>query len=101
MLDRLDRREQFTDVRWQQGRLLLTLQTMKWPKAERDRIDAIERRTAFAFFKGSDEGRSRQYVFVFDSEEECAREVKAHNAALGKRYFQARYLAARNDAKSR
>ncbi|PYJ07653.1 MAG: hypothetical protein DMF06_15095, partial [Verrucomicrobia bacterium] len=80
---------------WKQGRLLLTLQTMKWPQAERDRIDAIERRTAFAYFKEVDEGRSRQYVFIYDSKEECAQAIAAHNRARAKRYFRRPSLAAR------
>ena len=78
----LDMREKFKDVRWQQGRLLSTAQTRRWRKEQRDEVEYIERCTAFANFTAVDEGRSRNYVFRFDSPEECLAAVEWHNYAL-------------------
>jgi len=77
-----DRREEFNNVLWQQGRLLLTNITRRWSKEQRDEADDIERRTAFANFTESDEGRSREYVFQFSSHAECRAAVERHNYTL-------------------
>ena len=81
-MNRPDRREEFKGVPWQQGRLLLTANTRRWSKEQRDEADDIERRTAFANFKTADEGRSREYVFQFDSHAECKAAVEWHNELL-------------------
>lgn len=78
----LDKREEFKDVLWQQGRLLLTNETRRWSKEERDGVDEIERRTAFAFFTTSDQGISREYVFQYNSCGECKAAVEWHNYQL-------------------
>lgn len=72
----LDKREEFKGVLWQQGRLLLTNETCRWSKEERDRVDEIERRTAFAFFTTSDQGVNREYVYQHNSCEECKAAVE-------------------------
>lgn len=77
-----DRREEFKNVPWQQGRLLITNNTRHWSKEQRDEADYIERCTAFAHFSASDEGRGREYVHQFRSHEECVAAVDEHNAAL-------------------
>lgn len=81
-MNRPDRREEFKDVPWQQGRLLLTDNTRRWSQEQRDEADAIERSTAFVNFSASDEGRGREYVYCFQSSEECLAAVEAHNATL-------------------
>ena len=81
-MNTLDRREEFKDVRWQQGRLLLTANTRRWSKEQRDEADDIEQCTAFAFFSASNEGRGREYVFRFGSREGCRAAVEWHNYAL-------------------
>ena len=81
-MNRLDRREEFKDVPWQQGRLLITNNTRRWGKEQRDEVDDIERCTAFAHFTATDEGRGREYVFQFGSHEECLAAIEVHNDAL-------------------
>jgi len=81
-MNKPDRREEFKNVRWQQGRLLLTANTRRWSKEQRDEANDIERCTAFANFTASDKGRSRNYVFQFASRAECKAAVEWHNYLL-------------------
>ncbi len=77
-----DRREEFKGVPWQQGRVLDTINTRHWSAAQRSEVDEIERRTAFAHFSASDEGRGREYVHQFQNAKECAAAIEEHNDAL-------------------
>jgi len=78
----LDRREEFANTPWQQGRLLLTKETARWTEVERKDTDELEHRMAFVGFFAADAGRSRQLVYVFNSTDECAEAVKSHNGSL-------------------
>ena len=82
MPDAYDRRAELAHVPWRQGRLLRTNATRRWSKETWDKAYENERRSAFAFFRDDDQGRSRQYVFAFPSGEECLRAIAAHNIAL-------------------
>jgi hypothetical protein len=81
-MNRPDRREEFKNVRWNQGRLLMTDHTRHWRKDQVEAAEEIERRTAFAYFTGHDEGRGREYVFQFGSRDECKAAVDWHNELL-------------------
>ena len=70
------------DVPWQQGMLLNTNSTRHWTTAQKDECNRHEQKMAFAFFTAEDEGRSRKHVRTFDTNEECAEAVKAHNKSL-------------------
>lgn len=76
------REKEFSDVEWQQGRLLDTKHNRSWPGHMRKRADAEERLKAFAFFVADNEGRGRQFVCMYDTPEECAAAVQAHNESL-------------------
>lgn len=78
----IDWRDEFCDVPWQQGRLLLTETTRCWSKELRDTTDARERCGAYAYFSAQDEGRGRMLVFVYPSAAECEAAVKIHNEAI-------------------
>lgn len=77
-----DRREEFKDVPWQQGFLLVTSNTVRWSKQHREDADRGEKCTAYANFSPYDLGRSRIYLYRFNTPEECYNAVKEHNAAL-------------------
>ena len=78
----IDRRQEFKDVPWQQGRLLLTNITRRWDEGRRIEEDCFERRMAFVSFSSRDEGRSRILVFRYETPEECAAEVALHNTKI-------------------
>ena len=80
-----DNREKFKDVAWTQGRVLETRTTRRWSKQDIELVSRIERRTAFAHFYSHDQGRSREFVYQFESVEECVSAIKAHNSDLEKR----------------
>lgn len=80
-----DRREEFKDVPWQQGVLLSTQMVRRMPADWRAETSASEKRRAFAFFSPFDEGRSREFVFEFETAEECAAAVAEHNRELRER----------------
>ena len=80
---KLDRRQEFANVRWQQGRCLLTDVTRRWPCDERERTDIEEQHRLYANFAYCDEGRSRVLLYVFDTPEECIEAVYQHNNLLG------------------
>ncbi|MGI2024835.1 hypothetical protein [Shewanella glacialipiscicola] len=77
-----DNRLTFNDVPWQQGCVLSTRHTRRWSKQELEKVTRIERRTAFAHFYAHDEGQGREFVYQFDSAEECLKAVHEHNKAL-------------------
>lgn len=83
----IDRRKKFKDVPWQQGYLLLTNNTSRWSKEQRDECDDEERHIAFAHFTPENEGRSREFVYRFSSHDECAAAVAAHNTRLTESLF--------------
>ena len=83
-MNELDRRKEFKDVPWKQGRLLLTDNTLRWNKEQRNEGDYIERCIAFVNFTDSDQGRCREYVFQFGSPAECNAAVECHNELLMK-----------------
>jgi hypothetical protein len=76
-----DRREQFQDTPWQQGQLVVTRSVASMPQAFQDECRERERRMAFA--AGGLAGR--EFLFTFDTAEECAAAVKAHNETLRQR----------------
>ena len=78
----IDRREEFKDVLWQQGRLLETKMTKRWNESAREFAHNDELHYAFVNFSVIDEGRSRICIFRFSSPEECEKAVQAHNFAL-------------------
>jgi hypothetical protein len=77
-----DRRQEFVEVEWQQGRLLYTRGVARWPSQMQAEAQAQEARGLFAHFSSMDEGRSRVRLFTFDTSEECASEVATHNKWL-------------------
>jgi hypothetical protein len=80
----MDRREEFKNVKWEQGRLLNTWTTNRWTDEQRAESDAVERKMAFAYFSAEDEGRERVFVFKYSTPEECVNAVNEHNSALEK-----------------
>ncbi len=60
-----------TQGEYKQGRLLSTNITRSWPKEEKDRIDAIERKMVFTNFKQLDGGRSRNLICTAEKEEDA------------------------------
>jgi hypothetical protein len=80
-----DRRAEFAGVPWQQGALLITATTRRWSQEERDRTHQVEQCAAFAHFSGADEGRSRKFVYRYDTPQACAAAVAEHNAELERR----------------
>jgi len=80
----MDRREEFKNVMWEQGRLLNTRETKRWSEEQRAKANATEHRMAFAHFSAVDEGRGRVCVFVYDTPEECINAVNEHNSTLKK-----------------
>lgn len=81
----IDRRKEFENEPWQQGRLLLTNRTRNWSQEERDRADANEKKMLFARFTALDEGRERILLWVFESVEACNQAVTIHNDELRKK----------------
>jgi hypothetical protein len=80
----IDRREEFKLEHWQQGRILLTSITKKYSQEVWDQTSATEKRMAFAYFSSSDEGRSRELIYVYDTKEECFSACLEHNFELQK-----------------
>lgn len=70
---------------WSQGALLSTAQTRRWTEEQQRQADAREKLCAFAHFKSSDEGRSRLFVYEFESVEVCQRVITEHNATVWQR----------------
>lgn len=79
-----DRREEFSTVPWQQGRLLLTRTVCKMPALWQQNMEKLESRCAFAHFSSLDEGRSRVFLYEFPTTEACLQAVKQHNLGLEK-----------------
>lgn len=79
-----DRREEFSKVRWQQGRLLMTRTVEKMPLLWQQNTQKLEARCAFAHFDFYDEGRSRVFLYEFPTADACAQAVKQHNMQLEK-----------------
>jgi hypothetical protein len=77
-----DRREEFSNYFWQQGRTLLTPMTKRWTKEELDNNDSSEKCKAFVNFFEKDQGRSRELVYIYNSIEECENAIKNHNNQL-------------------
>lgn len=77
-----DRREEFKNLLWQQGRLLDTKQTLKWPNELRSIADSHEKKLCFVNFKSSDQGCGRTFVYKYDSVEECEHQVQRHNLLI-------------------
>lgn len=75
----IDRRKEFKDVPWQQGRLLLTRQTERWSREDQEQADADERKRCFVNFTSFDLGKGRELIFIFDTAEECFDAVTKHN----------------------
>ena len=78
----IDRRAEFYDVPWQQGRLLITPITEHYDAMSKHKINIDEQHCAFANFSVRDQGRSRIFLFRFNSPDECLRAVQAHNLSL-------------------
>ena len=78
----LDRREEFKDFPWQQGKLLLTNTTLRWSEEQKDKAEFLERCLAFVNFSPEDQGKSRIYIYRFESPKECSKAVKEHNTSL-------------------
>lgn len=78
----LDRREEFKNVPWQQGRLLETQETKRWSLYARQIGSTMERKIAFAYFSAEDGGRGRVYLYCFQSAKECLDAVEQHNVSL-------------------
>lgn len=81
----IDRRKEFENEPWQQGRLLLTNRTRRWSQEEKDRTDANEKKRLYARFSSHDEGKSRVLLWVFEFAEDCEQTVKFHNEQLEKK----------------
>lgn len=81
----IDRRKEFENEPWQQGRLLLTNRTRRWSQEEKYRTDISEKKMLFTRFSGFDEGRGRILLWVFESAEDCEQAVKFHNEQLEKK----------------
>lgn len=82
-MSHIDRRKQFRTEPWQQGQLLSTLSVQRYmSKEQRDEADEIEHCMAFAFFTPKDEGRSREFVYRFESPGDCKVAVIIHNHDL-------------------
>lgn len=79
-----DRREHWAETPWSQGRLLPTRDVERMSPSWQADAHARERRCAFAYFSGIDDGRSREFVYEYASAEECAAAVHAHNETLRK-----------------
>lgn len=77
-----DRREEFKNVLWQQGRLLDTKMTQRWTASARELSHNDELHYAFVNFSVRDEGRSRICIYRFSSPEECLKAVQEHNLSL-------------------
>ncbi len=80
----IDRRDEFKNAPWQQGRLLYTQPLLRMSKEWQEEAEQSERRRMFAHFHASDLGCGREFLFYFDTAEECAAAVEAHNAELAK-----------------
>jgi hypothetical protein len=80
----IDRRDEVKNVPWQQGHLLYTQQVLSMPKDWQAAAEQEEQRRLFAHFYASDQGRGRELLFCFDTAEECAAAVEAHNAELAR-----------------
>jgi hypothetical protein len=78
----IDRREEFKDEVWIQGRLLSTKTTERWTTEQCREANYQEHCAAFIHFYADDEGRSRQLVFRFKTPYECAQAIKEHNDQL-------------------
>lgn len=71
---------------WSTGRLLLTNDTKRWTKEERDKQDAIERTQIFTDFHTMDKGRGRKRVATFEGDnaaENASRAAECYNALAG------------------
>ena len=84
MENTIDRREEFKDVLWQQGRLLDTKMTLRWNASTREMSHNDELHYAFVNFSVRDDGRSRICIFRFSSPEESEKAVQQHNLSLRK-----------------
>jgi hypothetical protein len=80
-----DRREEFADVPWQQGRMLYTQITMRWSVEEKEKTQKAERCRVFAYFSATDEGRSRELLLVCETPRQARDIVNSHNTKLRKK----------------
>lgn len=93
-----DYRHDFILSKWQQGELLDTWRTSCWPREQRKAAHAREQRWAFAHFNWRDEGRGRQFLFEFQTAEDCRRAVDEHNRKLARAHRWVEELARRRQA---
>ena len=83
--DEVDRRKEFVNKPWQQGRVLHTRTTKAWPDEKWREENIREQCCAFVNFGTKDSGRSRELVFKYNSPRECEVAVENHNKLLYRR----------------
>lgn len=80
-----DKRDDYKDVPWQQGRMLWTAITRRMPPQFHREAQEREARSLFAHFTAEDEGRGRVFLWQYDTAEECSAAVEQHNRELAER----------------
>ena len=82
-----DRRKEFKNHHWQQGRLLVTRITETWDDERKKEVDNEEKKCCFVNFFSGDDGRDRILVYKFDTVKECEKTIEKHNNKLIKDYY--------------
>lgn len=70
------------DRYWTEGRLLNTMQTIRWTDEQRQEADYEERCRAFRNFTWIDNGKSRIFIKRFDTPDTCTKAVMNHNLII-------------------
>jgi len=66
-----DQAPKFTPPPWTQGRTLLTEQTKFWSRQQWKKNEAVEKCRVFANFSDQDQGRGRELIATFGTEEDA------------------------------
>ena len=91
----VDRREEFKDVPWTQGKLISTNVTKSWNDEEKKIGEYNENCRAFVNFSFKDQGRSRILIYVYSDPNECKNSITEHNKTINK-YLLSRELKYEN-----
>lgn len=78
----VDRRDEFRDEFWTQGRLLDTPQTRRFTSTERRMSEFEEGRRAFVSLSSRSSSGMGQLVYAYPTAEECRDQVARHNGDL-------------------
>lgn len=87
-----DRRKEFKNEYWSQGRVLDTPTTRRWNKEQLRQGNEFEKRYAFARFNVIDAGKGRIFLHQYRTARQCIKSITKHNSRLDRSKAIRRFL---------